>query len=120
MKTTLLSVTTTLAVVLCALQTGLEAQATRASQGGSAAVMNAENTKGFQNALDLPGGDAGTKIRNAIQALPAAGGVVDARGFSGTVPINGNLAAGIPASRIVVAGDSAGGGLALASVFYPV
>jgi hypothetical protein len=101
MKTTSLSVTTTLAVLICGLQTRLEAQATPASPGGSAAVMNAESIKGFQNALDLPGADAGTKIRNAIQALPAAGGVVDARGFSGTVPINGNLAAGIPATKAV-------------------
>jgi hypothetical protein len=102
MKTTwLLFATTSLAVLLCATQTRLEAQVAPVPQGGSAAVMNAESVKGFQNALDLPGGDAGTKIRNAIQALPAAGGVVDARGFSGTVPINGNLAAGIPATKAV-------------------
>jgi hypothetical protein len=102
MKTTwLLSVTTTLAVLGCALQTRLEAQAASVPQGGSAAAMSAESIKGFQNAVDLPGGDAGTKIRNAIQALPAAGGVVDARGFSGTVPINGNLAAGIPPTKAV-------------------
>ncbi len=48
MKTTSLSVTTTLAVLLCALQTRLEAQATPASQVGSAAVMNAERTKVFR------------------------------------------------------------------------
>ena len=77
------------------------AQATPLIKPGSTTTMAAENTKGMQVAVDMPGGDAGEKIRKAIEALPAAGGVVDARGFSGTVAIHENLTAGIPPGKAV-------------------
>jgi hypothetical protein len=67
----------------------------------SAAPINLQNTTGLQNAVAFSGEDAGTRIRSAIRALPDVGGVVDARGFSGRVRIDGNLAEGVPATKPV-------------------
>jgi hypothetical protein len=67
----------------------------------AAAPGRAANTQGMQNATAFAGEDAGNRIRKAIAALPAAGGIVDARGFSGTVYVSGNLAEGIPPTKAV-------------------
>ena len=45
-------------------------------------------------ANQFPGGDAGTKIKNAIAALPITGGVVDARGLIGTQIISSPITLG--------------------------
>lgn len=44
----------------------------------------------------FPGVDASVKIANAIASLPSTGGIVDARGFTGTQTFSTNPFAGIP------------------------
>jgi hypothetical protein len=89
-------------ILLCGFLSQLAlAQAGANETSAVAPAISAENLRGFQNASGLPGDDAGSKIQQAIRALPPGGGVVDARGFSGRVAIKENLAADIPPGKAV-------------------
>ena len=67
---------------------------------GTFTILTAQSVNGTLNAAAFPGADACAQINNAIAALPAAGGVVDASGFTAAqissgcaTPINAGVAA---------------------------
>ncbi|HEY4901064.1 MAG TPA: hypothetical protein VIH91_09635, partial [Terriglobales bacterium] len=56
---------------------------------GTFTILTAQSMNGTLNAATFPGADPCTQINNAIAALPAAGGVVDASGFTAAQISNG-------------------------------
>lgn len=71
--------------------------------GGSPAITTrtiadieiADLAEEVQDAADYPGANAGAKIANAIAALPATGGTVDARGLEGSQTIATDIFTGV-------------------------
>jgi hypothetical protein len=63
---------------------------------GSFTTLNVQSTNGVPNPSNYPQSDPCAKINAAIGALPAAGGTVDARGFTPGQVCNATLAANKP------------------------
>ncbi|HTK50184.1 MAG TPA: NosD domain-containing protein [Gemmatimonadaceae bacterium] len=63
-------------------------------------VADAGESGGYLRAEDFPGESVPDRIRAAIAALPAAGGIVDASAYTGTERVARTIALGSPTKRV--------------------
>lgn len=64
-------------------------------------VMPTEAPAQVRYASAFPGADGGAQISNAIADLPAAGGVVDARGITGTITVGTTITINVPCTLLI-------------------
>ena len=96
----LILISCVLSVCTVIMTSGPGAGAAAYAPGSVPAAAPAQSPNNVRYADRFPGGDAGAKIAACIAALPATGGLVDARGFQGAQTISSTVTVSAPAKII--------------------